>query len=63
LPLKHNETLVGVKTNKKGEIVWGNAPTSKESALIQAKSNFFHPRKLLSMPLLNLKLHTNIIRL
>jgi septal ring factor EnvC (AmiA/AmiB activator) len=29
----------------------------KESALIQAKSNSFHPRKLLSMPLLNLKLH------
>jgi hypothetical protein len=57
-----------VKTNKKGEIVCAKYGTGERtyfegSTLIQAKSNFFHPRKLLSTPLLNLKLHANVVRL
>jgi hypothetical protein len=68
LPPKHNEKLVGVKTNKKGEIVCTKYSTrehttSKGFVLIQAKSNSFHPRKLLNTPFLRLKLHASVARL
>jgi hypothetical protein len=47
LPPKHNETLVGVKTNKKGEIVCAKYSTGKHTYFEGVRS---HPSKVKFLP-------------
>jgi hypothetical protein len=47
LPLKHNETLVGVKTNKKGEIVCAKYSTGERTYFEGVRA---HPSKVKFLP-------------
>jgi septal ring factor EnvC (AmiA/AmiB activator) len=47
LPPKHNETLVGVKTNKKGEIVYAKYSTGKHTYFEGVHA---HPSKVKFLP-------------
>jgi septal ring factor EnvC (AmiA/AmiB activator) len=47
LPPKHNETLVGVKTNKKGEIVCAKYSTGDHTYFEGVRA---HPRKVKLLP-------------
>jgi hypothetical protein len=61
---KPNETLLGVKKNRSGEIVCTeNVPMSKEFTLILAKSSSSCRRKLPSALLQPLKLHLSTTKL
>ena len=61
LPLKRNEKLLGVKTNRKGEVVCAkytikDVPTLRGFVLIRRRSNSSPQRKLRSPPWLQPKL-------
>jgi hypothetical protein len=67
LPPKHNETLVGVKTNKSGEIVCAMYSTRERTYFkgIHAhpsKVKFLSSKDAPNAPLLLLKLHASIVR-
>jgi hypothetical protein len=47
LPLKHNEMLVGVKTNKKGEIIYAKYSTGEHTYFEGVRA---HPSKVKFLP-------------
>jgi hypothetical protein len=66
LPPKHNETLVGVKTNKSGEIICAKYSTGDCTyfeGVCLAKSSSSRRRTLLNTPLLLLKLLASVVGL